>query len=156
MDKKQILESIIATLQQEVDVISAAAKESRQFATDAENRAEDKYDTRATETSYLADGQGRVALEMRESLEMFRSMELKAFPPGQAIALSALVEVEQGGMRDLYFLGPRAGGQTVTIEGREIYVVTPQSPLGAKLLGQLEGASIALAPGRSGRIVRVE
>ncbi|MGH8020230.1 MAG: transcription elongation factor GreAB [Opitutaceae bacterium] len=155
MDKRPILEQIVNYLKEELATLMAAAKEAREYATDAETRAEDKYDTRATESSYLADGQGRLAAEVKASLETYQSLELRDFGPGQQIALTALVEVEQGGFRDLYFLGPRAGGLTVSHDGREVYVLTAQSPIGAKLLGQVEGGRIAIAAGREGAIVRV-
>ncbi len=155
MDKRPILDQIVNHLKEELATLMAAAKEAREYATDAETRAEDKYDTRATESSYLADGQGRLAAEARLSLDTYQSLELREFGPGQQIALTALVEVEQGGSRDWYFLGPRAGGLTVSHDGREVYVVTAQSPIGAKLLGQVEGGKIAIAAGREGTIARV-
>ncbi len=46
-----------------------------------------------------------------------------------------------------YFLGPRAGGLEVTVDGLTVLVVTPTSPLGRELLGKSAGAIVRL-PGR--------
>ena len=156
MDKHPILAQIIEQLKEELAILTAAAKEARQYAADGETRSEDRYDTRATESSYLADGQGRMAAEVMQSVETYQTLELRDFGPGNQIALTALVEVEQGGFRDLYFLGPRAGGLTVQHQGRDVFVVTPQSPIGQKLLGRVEGNTVTIAAGRQGWIARVE
>ena len=47
----------------------------------------------------------------------------------------------------------------VVHEGREVLVITPQSPNGRKLLGRRAGEAIAfdgVRPPREGKIVRVE
>jgi transcription elongation GreA/GreB family factor len=42
-------------------------------------------------------------------------------------------------------VGPRAGGTEVIEDGKEILVITPQSPLGSQLIGQKQGDKIKLA-----------
>lgn len=155
MDKQPILDQILSHLTDELESLAAAAKDAREYATDADSRAEDKYDTRALESSYLADGQGRLAAEVAENLEAYRTLVLREFPEGEPIALSALVELEQSGAKDLFFLGPKAGGLVVTCDGREVFVVTPLSPVGRRLLGQIAGAKITLDGGRDARITKV-
>lgn len=155
MDKQPILDQIIAKLTEEAASLTAAAKDARSYSTDAEAKAESKYDTQAIESSYLADGQGRMAVEVMQNLEAYKSLILRSYTAGEPIALSALIETELLDARDWYFLGPRSGGLTVEHDGREVLVVTPQSPLGQKLLGRVEGDEVVFAPGRTGRIVRV-
>lgn len=156
MDKHNLVAQIVETLAAELAAIAAAAKSSRENAIDSEARAEDKYDTRALESSYLADGQMRVAAELREALDVYRTLVVRPFAPGEPIALTAVVKFEQRGGRALYFIGPRGGGLEVRSEGREVFVLTPQSPLGQRLLGQTSGAAVKLADGREGRVVAVE
>ncbi len=159
MDKRALLDAILAALAGELDTLAAAAKDARSYATDDESRAEDKHDTRAIEASYLADGQGRAALEVQEALDVYRTLEPRAFSPGEPIALAAFVELAIDQRRELYFLGPRRGGLIVTHDGREVLVITPQSPMGRKLLGRTMGDTIQLdnlRPPRPARILRVQ
>ena len=63
----------------------------------------------------------------------------KDFGPDTAADLGALVEVELDRTRSLYFIGPRNGGLEITVDGKEITVITPQSPLGQTLMGKKAG-----------------
>lgn len=159
MDKRALLDAILATLAAELETLASAAREARQSATDEESRSEDKHDTRAIEASYLADGQERAALELAEALTVYRTLVVRSFGPAEPVALSALVELEVGRQRELYFLGPSRGGLVVPSDGREVLVITPASPIGRKLLGRHMGDVINFdgprAP-REGRIVRIE
>ena len=53
-----------------------------------------------------------------------------------------------------YFLGPKAGGTEVAIDGTSVTVITPQSPLGRQLVGRKLGEVVGLQ-GREHRIVQV-
>jgi len=155
MDKRAIVDLIVEHLLGELETVAGASREAREAATHEENRAEDKYDTRATESSYLADGQARHAAELREAVEMYRTLVVRAFGPEEPIALAALVAVRQKGQLESYFLGPRNGGVTVGSGESEVMVITPQSPLGQQLLGRRVGDEVRLSGGRSARIVSV-
>lgn len=156
MNKTAIVNAIIERLEADLNVQIAAASDSHENATSDETRSEGKYDTRALESSYLAEGQGRVAQELAEALQVYRALQVRPFAPGETIALIALIELEQGRTKDLYFLGPRSGGLEVQVEGRTILLITPQSPLGRALLGQSGGAEITLDRDRKARITSVE
>jgi transcription elongation GreA/GreB family factor len=41
-------------------------------------------------------------------------------------------------------MGPRAGGTELEFDGREILVITPQSPLGSQLVGKKQGERLQL------------
>ncbi len=46
-----------------------------------------------------------------------------------------------------YFLGPCAGGTSVEVDGDEVLVITPASPLGRDLMGKRAGDRISLRSG---------
>lgn len=159
MNKQAVLDQIITVLAAELDTLASAAKDARHAATDDESRSEDKHDTRAIEASYLADGQERAALEAKEALAAYRTLAVRAFGPDEPVALSALLELEVGRQRELYFVGPSRGGLLVQHDGREVLVITPQSPIGRKLLGRRLGDVIKFEGPRAphdGRILAVE
>ena len=140
--KAALIARIVAQLDALLTRFADAARVSAADATDEHNRAENKYDTRATEASYLAAGQGRKALETVDARKQFAALEAREFAPGEPVAPGALVEVDDAGERLWYFLGPSAGGTEVAHEGQEVLVITPASPLGQRLLGKRAGEAL--------------
>lgn len=144
MAKSALLARIVAQLQSELESLTAAALATHAEATDEQNKAENKYDTRGLEASYLAHGQSKAAQEAAQAVAQFQALSPRDFSPHEPIGLGALVALE-GGAR--YFVGPRAGGTEVVHEGATVMVITPQSPLGRQLLGLKEGAAVQLDVG---------
>ena len=147
MKKSALLKAIIARLDAELALSLHAARTAAAGATDEQNKAENKYDTRGLELSYLAAGQGRKIAEAEATLEQFRTLALRDFGPLDPIDLSALITLESGkktaDAQPLYFLAPRGGGTEVRHAGRDVLVITPQSPLGQQLLGRRTGDRIS-------------
>jgi transcription elongation GreA/GreB family factor len=139
MNKRAIIQKITAKLVSELEVYFRAAQFSRAEATHESNKAENKYDTRGLEASYLARGQSKQAAELEAAIAEYQKLGVKKFAAGDAIAVGALVELAHGGESSLYFLGPRAGGTEVLHDRKEILVITPQSPLGEQLMGKKSG-----------------
>lgn len=154
MDKKRVLQAIVQRLREDAKTLLAAAQASREAATHADSKAENKYDTRGLEASYLAGAQARKAEEGEEAVIAYERLEPRDFTAADPIGLGALVEVRLGGFVDLYFVGPAAGGVEVEVEGRECTVITRESPMGKKLLGAREGSRFEVN-GREGMIVSV-
>jgi transcription elongation GreA/GreB family factor len=156
MQKKELLNAVVAKLVEELEIYLRAAQAAHAEATHEQNKAESKYDTRGLEASYLARGQSRQAAEMEAAIREFKALEVRTFARNDLIDVGALVELEQGKERSLYFVGPRAGGTEVTHEDREILVITPQSPLGSQLIGKKQGErlQLSLAGGRNQYRVR--
>ena len=139
MNKSKLLEQIVAVLGEAFAVLERAARTSHAEATHESSKAENKYDTRGLEAAYLAGGQARQAKEILDSIELYRSLPIRRFAPGEAVDLTALVELEVDGSRSTYFIGPRHGGLEVVCQRKEITVITPQSPLGRELMGKKAG-----------------
>ena len=146
MNKPALLAQIIVRLTTELEMLTKAALATHAEATDEENKAEDKYDTRGLEASYLAMGQLKQAGEARQAVEAFAALNPRAFGPGEAIGLGALVVLEGRG-RNCYFIGPRAGGTEVETAGQTVLVITPQSPLGRQLIGRKQDDTLQLELG---------
>ncbi len=155
MNKRAILNKITAKLAGELEVYFRAAQFSRAEATHESNKAENKYDTRGLEASYLARGQSKQLAELEAAIAEFEKLGVKKFSATDAIGVGALVELEQGGGRDFYFLGPRAGGTEIEHDRKEILVITPQSPLGEQLAGKKSGDTFSLKLGRETRIAKI-
>jgi transcription elongation GreA/GreB family factor len=159
MNKRAIIKKITAKLAEELEVYFRAAQFARAEATHEQNKAENKYDTRGLEASYLAHGQSRQAAELEAAITEFEKLTARPFAPDDAIALGALVELEHAGEKTFYFIGPRAGGTEVLHDRKEILVITPQSPLGEQLMGKKQGDQPQLNFGgakQTAAILRVE
>ncbi len=143
MNKQHLLEQIIATLRNDLSIISHAAKAAHAAATHAECLPDNKYDTTALEASYIAQGQANRAQQIREALEAYRTLELRDFDDISPIRLTALVTlVDDEGIRRQVFLGPEAGGLKISTNNGEIVVITPSSPLGRGVIGKHVGDEI--------------
>ncbi len=150
MEKTEILRLIEERLKSDLAQATEAALESAESATHEESRSEGKYDTRGLETSYLASGQARHAIELRESLAAIKNFRPPAFSKSDPVALGALVATLSAQGRETYFLAPGMGGIDIPDEnGSAITVVTSKSPVGGQLLGKRVGERIEAGGGKT-------
>jgi transcription elongation GreA/GreB family factor len=155
VNKRPLLKAILAALEAELQTFTRAAQAARAEATDPQSRAENKYDTRGLEASYLAAGQARQVAELEAAIGAFSGLTPRAFRADEGIGMGALVELEEGGGRQFYFIGPCAGGTEAKCGKREVLVITPQSPLGAQLQGRKQGERLELTLGAKRRKVLI-
>lgn len=142
MDKRRLIAEILDRLQQEKQACLEAARAAQADATDEQNKAENKYDTRGLEASYLARGQALQSAEIDEAQQLYAAFIPRDFGPGEPVASGALVDLEENGRRELYFFGPAWGGAEIEIEGREVILITARSPLAQALLGRRAGDTL--------------
>lgn len=152
MNKADILRQIIATLNAELATLTRAANDAFAAATDPDSKAENKYDTRNLEASYVARGQAKRVVELQEAVH---AMEALPSQPLDSGTIGALVSLEAPEGVTHYLLAPAAGGTEIMHQGNEVVVITPASPLGQKLTGRRAGESILLRPGVMAKVVTV-
>lgn len=146
MEKSNIINLVREAVRDQHDRMLAAARDTAAGVTDAENKAENKYDTRGLEASYLAAGQGEQVEALREAVQMFQPAAFPNFAEGEEIGAGALVEGEIDGERMYFLLAPRGGGIICDYEGCEVTVLTPEAPLRQKLQGLSAGDAVAQPP----------
>lgn len=144
VNKHDVVRQIIGHLEEERSLLFRAAVAARSEATDEQSKAENKYDTRGLEASYLARGQARKVKEVEAAIQEFEALHLRDLGPDEPIQLGAIIELKSRKNRSVYFLGPRAGGLEIQDGNREILVITPQSPLGQQLNGKRQGTRVIL------------
>lgn len=155
MDKKALLDSITEHLRGIVAAGMESARATTAAATDPDSKAENKYDTRNLEASYLARGQAFRVAEAQDALAAYESMLPKVFPPGAAIGEGAVVALSGAEGTLYYFIGPAAGGTELRVGEVEVTIITPSSPLGAKLMRRRAGESLEMQPGRAATKVTI-
>lgn len=144
MIKDGLIASIVAHLEQEHQTLVESARAAHAAATDDENKAENKYDTRALEASYLAGAQARRASELMNTLARYHALSTRAFSEDDAIGVTALVQLERDDETRWYFLGPCGGGIKVEHAGHTVVVITPAAPLGRQLIGKQVDDSVSV------------
>jgi transcription elongation GreA/GreB family factor len=149
LDKRALVQAIVAQLSGELESYARSARATHEEATHEQSKAENKYDTRGLEASYLAQGQSRQAAEIVQAVKQFETLDPKDFGKDDPIDVGALVELESGAERLFYFVGPRAGGVEILHERKQIVVMTPQAPMGRELIGRKKGDRFEFAQGKS-------
>lgn len=139
MTKIEIIDAIRTALNKEFETFQRASLQTRQSGSDDESKADGKYDTQSTEANYLADGQARQAQEVVHAAAAFDVMKQRDFGRKDPIDVGALIELNIEMQTQWFFLGPAYGGLEVHIEDRCITVITPESTIGAQLLGLQSG-----------------
>jgi transcription elongation GreA/GreB family factor len=159
-NKRALVEKIVAALAGGLDVYAKAARAAHAEATHESSKAENKYDTRGLEASYLARGQSKQAAETIQSIQEFQALILREFSPQEEIDVGAFVELksrrESRRESNFYFIGPRAGGTEVIHDGIEVLVITPTSPLGQQIVGRKQGDKLKLQIAGAASELRIE
>lgn len=137
--KRKLIQAVIDQLRADLQLYHRAAIAARAEATHEQSKAENKYDTRGLEASYLARGQSRQVAEIEGAIEKFQKIVLREFTLCEPIDVGAVVELTSGKEKNFYFIGPRAGGTEIVFEKKEMLVITPESPLGSQLIGKKQG-----------------
>ena len=90
MDKRTLLLQLIDKINTELEVIRKSAEIAHDDATHEESRAENKYDTRGLESSYLAGAQMERVRILTSSLKQIEGIQLKKFSGDTEIAATAV------------------------------------------------------------------
>ncbi len=154
MDKARIVKAVVAALEEELRRQLKGQQSAAEGATHAEARAETKWDTCGLEQSYLARGLAKQVESLALQVEELRSFVPSDFT-GQPIGVGALVETEMNGEALVFFLLNCGGGTELDVDGREITVITPESPVGASLIGKRQAEVYSFRAGATGKIRRV-
>lgn len=142
--KHDLIQQVTTALQSDLDVLRKAAMETHQDSTGAESKAEGKYDTRGLEASYLAEAQAGKVLHLEESISKLKQLSTDDVEDDQPIAPGCMVIVSTDDNDLSYMMLPAGGGMSLSSQGLEFIVVTPDSPIGAALLGKYLGNKVEL------------
>jgi transcription elongation GreA/GreB family factor len=135
-DKLAVRRALETALERNLEAMASAARTTREGAIHEDSRAEGDKDMRSTEQSYLARGQAMRVEDLSEQLQRLRATTLAAFDADTAIGVGALVLVEIEDDARAFFVLPFGGGVVLCVDGIELTVVTPSSPVGQALLGK--------------------
>jgi len=143
--KKSLVKKIIKDLRKDRDTLHRAAAETHSSSTGEESKQEGKYDTRGLEASYLAEAQAEQLDILENQILKLTQLNLDNLTDEDPIRSGALTifsaddDIEHG-----YFILPAAGGTTITYQGLDFTIITPESPIATLLIGNKVGTFLTL------------
>jgi transcription elongation GreA/GreB family factor len=150
-NKKKLIQDFIHQLENELEIMKAAAIATHEAAISEEAKPENEYDTRALEASYLAKAQDKRVAELREVITLLRKLMFKDFAPTDSIDLTALVKIKLDGKPSTVLVLPAGGGVSLEHNSVRVSIVTPQSVLGETIMGLHIGDHIEFEIGQQTR-----
>ncbi len=133
MDKSKILDELTKNVTVELNQLKASYEATKELVQKGDIKSEGKYDTRATEANYLADGQRHRIAELEQELQLLEEIDIKT--THENVSIGSLVEIDLNGTQRKYFIAPTAGGTMVNLNGEVILVISVFSPIGDAVLG---------------------
>lgn len=160
MEKSLLQQQVLNQLADDLLQAEQAVRAAHETATHEENIAENKYDTRGLEASYLATGQVRRAEGIRKALASWRQFRPPPYDPSRGIQLGALVcLVDADGKQQHLFLGPDGGSMKLHSGTQVVQVISSDAPLGRAMLGKCEGDEVSMRIASTGQrfeVLRVQ
>lgn len=133
MDKTLVFDALFTELESSLVVAVNAANDARELATHEQSKPETQYDTVGLEASYLAHGQSQRVNDLQLAIEDWQQLQKKTFDQSALISAGALVELIDEQNTYYYLLGHFSGGLKLKVMGKQVMVITTQSPIGEQL-----------------------
>lgn len=141
--KRRILEYLRHQVAEELAAMENAQRGVQDAVTHEEARPENDKDTRALEQSYLARGQAKRVIELRDAKSALDALVPRDFGEDDPIATTALVRVAFGDEEKWCFIVPTAvAGTVLELDGHRVSVLSVKAPLGRVLLGKRLGDDV--------------
>lgn len=157
MDKPFILSCVIEALRSEAERIEMSAAGTQREATEAPSPMESYSDKTKFEMQTMTGALRQASERIRRAITTLEGFTCP--PAGGRIAAGTLAVTEETGQNHKwYFMLPEGAGITIPQGKETIIVITPQTPLGAALMGKRAGDAVEFkgTATRTLTIVRLE
>lgn len=144
-DKGKVREALLVEMRAALAAMAKSARDAADGATHVENRSEGDKDMRATEESYVARGKAMRTEELADELARAESSAFRAYVAADPIGPGALVRVMVDDAPRVFLVSAYGGGRALKMDGIEITVVAPATPVGTALVGKRVGDDFELA-----------
>lgn len=155
MDKQSLILSFTQQLEEDLLAMTEAAKNTLDAATNEESKAENQYDTRGLEASYLAGAQAKRVQEITEVLVLFKTLKFRDFSSRDSVQSTALVSVLLDGKKNYLLVMPKGGGVQLRYNDQVVQIVTPASNLGESILDLKVGEDVEFEVGTKVRSCKI-
>ena len=138
-NKKSILDQITEQTKEQLEHSTREALNLKEAATNEESKAENKYDTRGLEASYMAQAQSLRVSELKKDHFNLLKMALPDTPTKAVLGSIIELLTVDSEEKTFYFLLPVGGYSHTTDDSILVKSVSITSPLGTKLIGKEVG-----------------
>lgn len=156
--KKQLIQHLLQHLDERFNILQASALEAKDAATNEESKAENKYDTRGLEASYLAGAQAKRAKDLQDAIYIFSKIQDEELSDKETVEMYSVVNTEleaENENEDLesevqqknFFIVPSQGGVELKVDGTTYLTLTISSPLGEALHKKSNGEEVVIKIG---------
>jgi transcription elongation GreA/GreB family factor len=152
MNREATMTAVAKAFAVELDGVERMAALATAEATSSESKSEGKYDTRATEASYLARGQAERVGALRRLVSWF---EQDIVVQTNRVAIGSLAHVDDDGTQAWWLMLPDGGGRKINVDGTTVVILTPISPVGGEMIGAEVGDEVEVWIGKRERYIEV-
>ena len=156
MNKKTIIDELIKKTKEELTLVKSSYASTKDLVQKGDLKSDGKYDTRATEANYLADGQRQRISDLEQELILLEEIPSRDFDSKEDVSIGSLVDIEFNGARRKYFISPTAGGTMLPIDGETIMVISVFSPIGSEALVNKVGDEFEVEIGDTTRTYKIQ
>ena len=135
MNKSDILEIVQKKLSEKIETLERLISETRASNNETKSSMGDKYET---SREMVQQQINTLQLQLNENRRAHTFLITLNVNPHQIIGVGSLVETDKG----LFYIAVSCG--EIIYEGKKIFVISPESPLGTSLLGKKKNDQITL------------
>ena len=143
MNKQDIISNVIEMLGGDLMEVERNIQNLHVTANEAEGRMQSRYESQKSEVQMMASD-----MEVTKTALHNAILFLKNLQPGDSflwVAPGSLIETEQDGTAQWYFMVPFGGGKNIVSSETTVKTITPDSKIGSALQGGKPGDSIAVS-----------
>jgi transcription elongation GreA/GreB family factor len=130
MNKKEIINQLVAKAETELAEIKKAYDTTKELVQNGDLKSDGKYDTRATEANYLADGQRQRITDLESEVGLLQEVSTKDLSRFDKVSIGSIVGIEHNGNTRKYYISPITGGSMLKVGEEALMVVSVFSPIG--------------------------
>jgi len=153
-DKKEIIKKLIEDIiEKSLKTKDKAKQTARVDMQEAESAKVSRYNTTLEEKEYLANAFDIAVGDTMRGIQILKSLiNEKTRGNSGVISIESVVETEdENGKVSFYMVLPYGGGNLIEHKGKEIFIITLESPICKALIGKKEGSFFHLKLGANSR-----
>ena len=138
MEKQKLMMAVTQVFEKKIAELRKAVATSQEMTRDAIGRLESRYDTSRVEMGWLTTGLGATLGELEYNYSLFKA---NSASPKTCVSNGACFEaVAVGGtMRLTCFVCQGGAGLECEVDGQQLMVISPDSPIAVAALGKTAG-----------------
>jgi hypothetical protein len=146
-NKQVLLNEVIRKVSSSLDNIAKSIASAKEFAQTSPGRMQSRYDSSKEEYGKLADSLTVRQTDIRNGLSLLRNFAPSPNLTTVSLGCIARIALPRGAEVCDYYALPYGGGESIESDGKEVVVITPNSPIFIAMKGLPAGSEFAMKKG---------